>query len=275
MIDERHQNPMIDAQSELKRRVAELDAEPYYKEEPRNTSNDLSRFISVMQRITSSGSPMGGYDFSCTSARDADVIQKNCSLLDRLEIALPEITTEPLRLNYQFWVAIGEPSELQKKDLTLTESHFIGISDAPLIKASTKPFYVGLFTSTGVVGTYGMWRIYNKHYDYRISPPPPPLRTWSVEPYNNVVVREITSAVDWVEFILSNPRHENGLLYPDWKLIARQCDAIHMTLRAIVAIQGLYFKTEQGLIAPTYWDVESTFWFRWCFKAVKLVETVR
>ncbi len=87
-------------------------------------------------------------------------------------------------------------------------------------------------------------------------------------------MREITSAAEWVELVLSHPLQERGLIFPDWKSVARHCDAVHMTLRAIAATQDLYFSSEQGIVATTYWDVESTLWLRWCFDSVRLIETV-
>jgi hypothetical protein len=33
-------------------------------------------------------------------------------------------------------------------------------------------------------------------------------------------------------------------------------------------------RTPDGLIGPTYWDVETTYWLRWSFASVALVETV-
>jgi hypothetical protein len=186
---------------------------------------------------------------------------------------VPEIVTGPLRLNLQYWVGAREPSGRPKRELTPGESHFIGVSDATPVETSTKPFYVGLFTATGVLGTYGMWRTYLDLNEYS-SLHPRPWHTWAVELHPNVAVQEIASASQWVEFVLSHPRREGELLFPDWNSVARQCDGVHMTLRAIAATQGLYFPTEQGFIAAPYWDVESTFWLRWCFDSVKLVETV-
>lgn len=63
------------------------------------------------------------------------------------------------------------------------------------------------------------------------------------------------------------------MLYPDWRAVAQRYDAVHMTLRAIAATQGLLFPTDEGQIAPTFWDVESTFWLRWCFRSVRQVAT--
>ena len=239
---------------------------------------DVDHFITVVERITSAGIPKindaADVDvLPCVSAAVADAFLKSSRLLARLEDAVPAIVTGPLRFDLQYWVGIENRSGAPKRELTLSEPHFIGVSDAVPMKASTKPFYVGLFTSTGVLGTYGMWRIYLDRYE-RYALDPRPRWTWAVELHDNVVVHEIASASQWVEFVLSHPRREGELLFPDWKSVARQCDGVHMTLRAIAATQGLYFPTEQGVIAAPYWDVESTFWVRWCFDSVKLVETV-
>jgi hypothetical protein len=294
---------MMDGLPELARRLAELDADPNNLQwasgpgtdfvyaicsapliegdrEARDDGPcaDIAHFISVVERITSSGITntiltSDNHDLPCVSAAAADALVKNCRLLARLGDAVPEIVTGPLRFNLQHWVGTRKTSGRPKSELTLGESHFIGVSDADPMKASTKPFYVGLFTSTGVLGTYGMWRTYLDLNEYS-SLHPRPWHTWAVEPHPNAVVQEIASASQWVELVLSHPRRERGWLFPDWNSVARQCDGVHMTLRAIAATQGLYFPTEQGLIAAPYWDVESTFWLRWCFDSVKLVETV-
>jgi hypothetical protein len=59
-------------------------------------------------------------------------------------------------------------------------------------------------------------------------------RVWAIEVNRRpVVVREITSAADWVEFVLSHPCREGELLFPDWLAVARDYDAVHMTLRGL------------------------------------------
>jgi len=50
---------------------------------------------------------------------------------------------------------------------------------------------------------------------------------------------------------------------------------VHITISAIAAIQGMRLETPRGLLAPSYWDVETTFWLRWSFTSVALVETVQ
>jgi hypothetical protein len=47
-----------------------------------------------------------------------------------------------------------------------------------------------------------------------------------------------------------------------------------MTQRAVVASQGLYFASSAGIIAPPYWDVESTLWLRWSFTSTELIEVL-
>ena len=72
----------------------------------------------------------------------------------------------------------------------------------------------------------------------------------------------------------SCPLTADGLIYPNWPAIAEDFDAVHLTAMAVAAIQGVRITTEMGLIAPSYWDVESTFWLRWSFDAVSEVELV-
>lgn len=62
-------------------------------------------------------------------------------------------------------------------------------------------------------------------------------------------------------------------MYPDWTNIAREYDAVHITLPAIAAAQGFHLETPKGVIPPAFWDVETTFWLRWCFAGARLVES--
>lgn len=191
----------------------------------------------------------------------------------RLADAVPEIVTGPLRFDSQYWVGTGKPSFVPGGELTPKESTFISVSDATAMDPSTKPFGVGLFTSTGVLGTHGMWRIY---LDLKRGSTlhPLPWYTWAVEPHRHAIVHEITTATEWVNFVLSHPRQEHELIFPNWESVAHHYDAVHMTLRAIGATQGLYCQTEQGIVAAPYWDMESTMWLRWRFGSARLVETV-
>ena len=254
--------------------VRTLDGEP---DDPRATDDpdaDLTHFITVLGRATDSGTGPDVHALPCVSAASADAIVESCRLLARLTGAVPEIVTGPLRLDSQYWVGTENPSGRPKGELAPSESHFIGVSDAAVIKASTKPFHLGLFTTTGALGRKGMWRMYLDRCPSSTLFPQP-WHTWIVDPNPDAVVREIASASQWVEFVLSHPQRERGLLFPDWRSVARRYDAVHMTLRAIAAIQGLYFTTAEGIVAASCWDLESTLWLRWCFDSVRLVDVVR
>jgi hypothetical protein len=97
---------------------------------------------------------------------------------------------------------------------------------------------------------------------------------WSLGVYPNAVVREVRSAEEWVELVVQDATRIDGLLYPDWKAIAEQCDGVHMSLRTIAAIQGIPLLASQGVVAPAYWDVESTFWLHWSFSSSQIVTDV-
>ena len=104
---------------------------------------------------------------------------------------------------------------------------------------------------------------------------PLPWNTWEMTvDADNIRVAEIVSASKWVEFVETYATISDGLVYPDWVEIAREFDAVHVTLPTITAAQGFYFDAVQGLVAPAFWDVETTFWLRWCFSGARLIETV-
>jgi hypothetical protein len=241
--------------SDLPHRFAELDAEE---------SDPLSHFISVVERITS-----GDRAASRVSAEEADNFARRSRLLSHLAEVVPEIVTGPFRYDSQYWVGSEKPRHLPRGELTPKEAAFIRVSEANTKTPSTKPFGVGLFTSTGNIflSPHGMWRLYLDGWGTAG-------HVWAIDINVRPVVREITTAAEWVDFVLAHPRREGELLFPDWMAVARHYDAIHMTLRAIASVQGLSFLTEHGTVAPTYWDVESTLWLRWCFGSARLVEIV-
>lgn len=264
---------MANGISELVRRVTQLDAEPREAQLIGGSCVDISHFIRVLGQTTSTGTPRDVRGLPCVSPVDADGLIGSSRLVNRLADVVPEIVTGPLRVDAQYWVGTGKPSFLPRGDLTPKESAFVSVSNATAVDPSAKPFGVGFFTSTGVLGTYGMWRIYldmNRGSTLH----PLPWHTWAIEPHRRAIVCEITTATEWVEFVLAHPRQEHELIFPNWESVARRYDAVHMTLRAIGATQGLYCQTEQGIVAAPYWDIESTMWLRWYFRSSRLVETV-
>lgn len=152
------------------------------------------------------------------------------------------------------------------------EEAFIAPSSARDHKPDVKPFDLGLYTSTATFAGYSMWRVLVGPDDSMLYPRP--WYTWELELDRDVKVAEILSATEWVEFVCARARISGGLVYPDWARIAREVDGIHVTLPVIAAAQGFHFNTAHGVIPPAFWDVETTFWVRWCFSGSRLVEAV-
>jgi hypothetical protein len=248
---------------ELVRRVRELDEGPWYRQGTPSPLDDLDHLVDVLGRITSRGPAEDIHVLPRVSGAEADAIVDGCQLLTRLEDAVPEIVAGPIRRDAQYWMRWGEGSDLQPRFPTLDRAHFVDVATAP---EGVQFFRLGLHTSTGVLNTYGMWHVYLAQFSGDCAPP---WSVWAVEPEPDAIVHEVTSAQQWVDLVTSHPRAVEGVLYPDWRSIVRDCDAVHVTLRAIVATQGLYFPTARGEVAPTFWGVEFTLWLRWCFRSVR------
>lgn len=246
---------------DLAQRVADLDDHV-----GGSVGADIAHFVKVMAQVVSYGTKPTA-EAQRWQPGDADRELEDCRLLARLQSAAPEIVTGPLAGVKQFWISAEKPSGLPPGIPTLDREHFRPVEAAPH-SYSTKPFFVGLYTSTGFADSpQGMWRTYlDTETGTAI------WRIWALTPRRDASVLEIASAVDWCAFVDSAPAEHAGLVYPDWQAAARMYDAIHMTARAIVAVQGLQFDVPSGITAPTYWDVETTFWLRWCFSTCDLIE---
>lgn len=253
-------------------RAAGLDHRPGSAGASAFLCEDIAYFITVMERITGTGPISDVRQMPLVAANDADDLIQGCRLIGRLAASVPEIVAGPLRADAQYWVGTNGPEEAAPNSRALQQVNFIDVAHAPPGRPAAKPFGVGLFTSTGVAGTYGMWRIYLE-LNRGSSLFPLPWHTWAVRPRDDITVCEITSAAEWVEFVESHPASAGGFVYPDWQQVARDYDGVHVSARAIAAIQDLYFPSGSGIVAPSYWDVESTLWLRWCFVRQKLVET--
>jgi hypothetical protein len=262
---------MSDGLRELARRVALLDDERGDPLVVGDAAADLARFVSVLAEITRSGD---GSELPSASPAEADELAGTSRLLRRLLAAAPHITAGPLRLDAQRWIATGKPSHVPAGHRTPSSAHFVGPGAAGRTRPDAKPFGLGMFTSTAAADGRGAWRTYlDLHRGSSLFPLP--WHTWAVEIEAGATVREISSAVDWMELVASHPLRAGGLTYPDWVSIGRVHDGVHMTLRAIAATQGIVFPMSGGAVAAPYWDVESTLWLRWRVRSAELVEVTR
>jgi len=261
----------MSAPDRLARRVSDLDQG---SEGPArwDAQASLAHFISVLQQVVPPGEPPGPATADTLSAAEADQMQRRCRLLGRLAANFPQLTDGPLDLHAQYWIATGRPPWLPARGHVPQERSFVPPSGAAGSLAGAKPFGTGLFTSTGIAGSYGMWRCYLSGYEDSASLFLRPWHIWRLQPRPAARTYEIRDAAGWVQLVTAYPRAEGGFLHPDWLAIAARWDAVHITLRAITAAQGFSFTTPHGPTVAPYWDVESTFWLTWCFTSVTLLE---
>lgn len=230
---------------------------------------DIARFVRILAATTPGNA---GEGLTPVPARAADEIMSSSMLLERLLRAVPEITVGPLLHAEQYWLSTGRHLRRGAAASALDRTYLVELSELDSILPSTKPFGIGLYTSTGIFGSFGMWWAYMQlHAGSTLFPPP--WTIWSVEPVHDANVLEITTASEWVDFVLSHPDRMGGLLYPNWKSAEERWDGIHMTARAIAATQGIRLSADNNdAIAPHYWDVESTFWLRWRFARAERID---
>ncbi|QQQ78702.1 hypothetical protein IOD16_09765 [Saccharothrix sp. 6-C] len=239
----------------LRRRFAELDADPLPE-----TESGLACFASVMGSYTNTSMPE---DQAALVPADADELAAECRLLNVIARDEGGLVSGPLDHERQHWIATARHSWPPRR------AHFIEPTSTSPGRRSTKPFNIGMFTSTATRTGKSSWRTYLDLYSgsdlY-----PLPWRTWLVRTAGSVL--EISSAQQWADLVQAYPDREAGLIYPRWTDIAKDYDGVHLTLRAIASTQGFSFTTPSGSTAPAFWDVESTFWLRWCVTSADLID---
>jgi hypothetical protein len=228
---------------------------------------DVSRFIAVLRRVFY----VDGVRTPIIPAVDADAITATSRMLARLGATAPQIVSDGLDRGSQYWISMGKFPWLKPRDPQLSPAKFGEIEAG--IAPSTKPFYVGLYTCTGYADGQGMWRAY---IESAVSGSgfERPWHVWRVSASFSARVCEVNTARAWADLNMRYPLIKGELIYPNWLAIAEDYDAVHLTVMAIAAIQGVRISTEVGLIAPSYWDVESTLWLRWSFDVASEVEIV-
>ena len=66
-------------------------------------------------------------------------------------------------------------------------------------------------------------------------------------------------------------RIEPNTRQTDWAAVATDYDAVHVTVDAVAAVQGSYFRADDDLVAPFYLDLDTTLWLRRRISAAELV----
>src|SRR5205085_11475443 len=110
---------------------------------------DLAHFVRVLASVTDAD-PFGERAEPIAAALADDGLAAS-RLLARLHERAPELTAGPLDRPRQFWIATGR-NETTTPEASLLRPVSTG--------AASKPADFGLFTSTGVLGSLGMWAYY-------------------------------------------------------------------------------------------------------------------
>ena len=249
----------------LRQRVERLDSERI-PGAPFGDDRQLLHFLAVMQSYTDAMMDVESGGHLTLTPDEADDITESCGLLDDIAEVEPEIVAGSIPVGRQHWIATG-------RNLAAPSSARF-IEPAPHRKPATKPFHLGLYTSTAARSGRGMWRHY-LDLNAGSSLHPFPWHTWKLDLPAQISVLDISTAREWAEFVQTYGRENSGLIYPDWRLVASEFDGVRLTLRAIVAIQGFHLATGQGRAAATFWDLESTLWLRWRFVAERLLEVAQ
>jgi hypothetical protein len=246
---------------EVRRRTSYLD-KPLT--ETLGSSDLLESVVDLMGKVTD-GYIVGTYGTPLLVAPLAtDMIVESCAAVSHLARTLRSLITGPLDREAQEWtVASTTPLVSSPRQAELRQIYFkdtVSWQNTP----QTKPARGGLFTSTRVKGIEkSMWRMYLESYGGTLFPKP--WHTYQLKLVNNVRILEVSSAVRWANLVEKYPIESGGLMFPDWKRLGQEYDCVHMTIPAIIATQGLRLIGNKGIIAETYWDVESTLWLNWCF----------
>jgi hypothetical protein len=275
---------MLSSTELLARRVADLDAfgNPEAKAGFEVVCSLLTHFVHVLEGYTDTFMDYECRDDAIIDPELADMMVGECRLLRAIEVHEPSLVRGPLLRHRQDWTCMGGgcwPSTGKGRLDRPSETQFVAPSTARASSAVTKLTGSGLYTSTGTAAGSSTWRkLLSGYLASAVAGSqlfPLPWVTWRLEPNAGVInVAEIVSATAWVRFVESYPNAANGGVWPDWTQAAKDFDAIHITLPAIVAAQGFRFRVGPTILEPAFWDVEQTLWLAWRFSGAQLLEVV-
>jgi hypothetical protein len=64
-------------------------------------------------------------------------------------------------------------------------------------------------------------------------------------------------------------RGEDGRRVPDWSAVARDFDAVHLTLGGLLTSEQVRIASAAGWSSHDKWDLEQTLWLRWRFESAE------
>jgi hypothetical protein len=255
----------------LRERVSELDSVD--RTGPGWGMDPIGRFVWLMAAWTNTRMPGSGGTVVLEPAA-ADEIVADCRLVTEIARTDADLVRGPLDQRRQQWIETAKQSGSAAIRGPSREA-FVTPEMAGHAPPSTKPFGLGIYTSTAATDGRSMWRTFLE-IGTEASLHRRPWAVWDVRLHcDRARVCEIDSGETWSELVQAYSTRADGRLYPDWRAIATDFDGVHMTLAAIVATQGFTLMTSAGPIAATYWDIETTLWLRWRFDSVSLRDVLR
>lgn len=132
-----------------------------------------------------------------------------------------------------------------------------------------KPVQGALFTSAAYRGTGGAWRQYLQDNESLFGPIS---SSWQVR--GNGVIRELTvrTSGDWVALLeVVGVADSEGEVNADWLAASHLFDVIHLTPLAVVAVDGMSFRTSRGNSARTAWGMPTSVWLTANYRAERLL----
>ncbi|MFD4641626.1 hypothetical protein ACFWN2_30255 [Lentzea sp. NPDC058436] len=79
---------------------------------------------------------------------------------------------------------------------------------------------------------------------------------------HEVRVHHLDGIKDYVRLVARHPRTVDGTAHVDWEAAATEFDAVHLTARGLLRIEGLVVDTPAGTACLTGWNAECTVWLR-------------
>ena len=90
---------------------------------------------------------------------------------------------------------------------------------------------------------------------------------WRLGAQADVRVFEIDGPGAWHDLCVQyTARGEDGRLVPDWSAVARDFDAVHLSLGGLLTSEQVRIASVAGWSIHDKWDLEQTLWLHWRFE---------
>jgi|KBSSwiStaDraftv2_1062776.scaffolds.fasta_scaffold381297_2 hypothetical protein len=129
----------------------------------------------------------------------------------------------------------------------------------------------GFFTSTLIDGSSSAWTVIALGAsDLADAFTSDPIACWRLAARSDARILEIDGPQAWHSLCLKYAAHgEDGRTVPDWSAVARDYDAVHLTLGGLLTAEQVRIVSSVGCSEHWGWDVEQTLWLHWSFTRIE------